>query len=204
MLPLDIASLAFDPSTQRPVLLLKLAGSPDPAERLVPITLGRPEAHAIISAAHGITFSRPMTHDLLVSIMQASGLILSRVEIGSFSQGTFLATLDFLRDDNHITLDARPSDAIALALRTHAPLFIADNVYQETSVKTQIANAGITLGIGLGTGIGGNAGSNAEAETDVEADAESPDNEEPPAAGPRKLLDDFHEFIQHVEPGDFA
>ena len=174
MLPLDIASLAFDPSTQQPVLLLKLAGSPDPAERLVPITLGRPEAHAIISAANGISFSRPTTHDLLVSIMQAAGLTLSRVEIGSFSQGTFHATLDFLRDGEQVTVDARPSDAIALALRTHAPLFIADNVYQEASVKTQIAGV------------------------------ENPGSGEQPDAGPHKLLNDFHEFIQHIEPGDFA
>ena len=177
MLPLDIASLAFDPSTQQPVLLLKLAGSPDPAERLVPIALGRPEAHAIISAANGITFSRPMTHDLLVSIMQVAGLSLNRVEIGSFSQGTFQATLDFLQGTNHVTVDARPSDAIALALRTHAPLFIADNVYQETSVETQIAGTG----------------------TDS---SDSRDGEGIP--GPRKLLEDFHEFMQHVEPDDFA
>jgi len=179
MLPLDIASLAFDPSTQQPVLLLKLAGSPDPAERLVPITLGRPEAHAIISAANGVSFSRPTTHDLLVSIMQAAGLTLSRVEIGSFSHGTFQATLDFLRGTEQVTVDARPSDAIALALRTHAPLFIADNVYQETSVKTQIAG------------------------TDTDAsDSDSENGEQP--AGPHKLLNDFHEFIQHVEPDDFA
>ena len=172
MLPLDIASLAFDPSTQQPVLLLKLAGSPDPAERLVPIALGRPEAHAIISAANGVSFSRPMTHDLLVSVMQIAGLNLSRVEISSFAQGTFLATLDFLRGTEHVTVDARPSDAIALALRTHAPLFIADNVYQETSVKTQIAGA------------------------DDSGDPE-------PVQNPHKMLEDFHEFIQHIEPGDF-
>jgi len=172
MLPLDIASLAFDPSTQQPVLLLKLAGSPDPAERLVPIALGRPEARAIISAAHGITFSRPTTHDLLVSTMQAADLKLSRVEIGSFAHGTFLATLDFLRGTRHITVDARPSDAIALALRTRAPLFIADNVYQETSVQTQIASFDEEGNLGL-------------------------------AGSPKQLLDDFHEFIQHVEPDDF-
>ncbi|MCL2332582.1 MAG: bifunctional nuclease family protein [Actinomycetia bacterium] len=172
MLPLDIASLAFDPSTQQPVLLLKLAGSPDPAERLVPIALGRPEAHAIISAAHGLSFSRPTTHDLLVSTMQAAGLSLERVEINSFAQGTFLATLDFLRGVEQVTVDARPSDAIALALRTHAPLFIADKVYQETSVKTQMVGAD-------------------DEETSEQTQA------------PRKLFDDFHKFIQHVEPGDF-
>ena len=169
MLPLDIASFAYDPSTQQPVLLLKLAGSPDPAERLVPIALGRPEAHAIITAANGARFSRPMTHDLLVSIMQIAGLSLNRVEISSFARGTFLATLDFQQGDRHVTVDARPSDAIALSLRTHTPLFIADNVYQETSVKTQIVG--------------------------------SDDNGQ--AQGPQKLLNDFHEFLQHVEPDDF-
>ena len=173
MLPLDIASLAFDPSTQQPVLLLKLAGSPDPAERLVPISLGRPEAHAIITAANGISLSRPMTHDLLVSIMQAAGLSLTRVEISSFDKGTFLATLDLQRSSGErITIDARPSDAIALALRIHAPLFIADNVYQETSVKTQIAGVESSMEDGVDF-------------------------------GPQKLLKDFHEFIQHIEPEDF-
>ena len=180
MLPLDIASFAFDPNTQQPVLLLKIAGSPDPAERLVPIALGRPEAHAILSAAHGITFSRPSTHDLLVSVMQAAGLKLNRVEIGSFAHGTFLATLDFLRGTQHVTLDARPSDAITLALRTRAPLFIADNVYQETSVRTRIAGFEEMGGLGK-TDIGSEIGAEAS----------------------KQLIDEFHEFIQHVEPSDF-
>ncbi len=173
MLQIDIASLAFNMETQQPVLLLKLAGSPDPAERIVPITLGHPEAKAIIAAVNGMATSRPATHDLLVSVTQAAGLKLTRVEIYSYKHGTFFATLDFQRNGERITIDARPSDAIALALRTQAPLFIADDVYQETSIRTQFGG-----------------------QTDSELPAQ--------AKNLKTMLDDFHKFIEHVEPSDFS
>jgi bifunctional DNase/RNase len=172
MLQIDIASLAYNMETQQPVLLLKLAGSPDPAERIVPLTLGHPEAKAIIAAVNGMATSRPQTHDLLVSVMQASGLELKRAEIGSFKQGTFFATLEFTRNNERVTMDARPSDAIALALRTQAPLFIADDVYQETSVRTHFGG---------------------------QTDSEMPQQ----ALNMKAMFDDFHEFIEQVEPGDF-
>jgi bifunctional DNase/RNase len=138
MFAVEIATIAFDPSTKQPVLLLKLVGEPDPAKRLVPIALGHVEASAIITALQGVELPRPMTHDLMANIMTTLNATLDRVEIHTFDEGTFFASLTFTQNGVTFVVDARPSDAIALAVRKGAPVFIEEAVYNSTAVETNV------------------------------------------------------------------
>lgn len=140
MLQLDIATIALDPRTDQPVLFMKPHRSPVNADRVLPITLGHPEATAILVALQGVHTPRPMTHDLLASIMDTLDVHLARVEISGFDRGTFFAELTLAMDGETFNVDARPSDAIALAVRTNAPVFIDDRVFQEASVLQSSVN----------------------------------------------------------------
>lgn len=148
MLQLDIATIALDPRTDQPVLFMKPHRSPLNADRVLPITLGHPEATAILVALQGVHTPRPMTHDLLASIMETLEVRLARVEISGFDHGTFFAELTLNMDGESFAVDARPSDAIALAIRVNAPVFIDDRVFQEASVPESSVN--LTEGPGGG------------------------------------------------------
>lgn len=137
MLRIDIATIALDPKTEQPVLILKPASSPNPAPRILPITLGHPEATAILMALQGVHFPRPMTHDLLAGIMDSLDVRLIRVEINDFDKGTFFAALTLEQGDEEYVVDARPSDAIALAVRMKAPVFIEEDIFALASVEIE-------------------------------------------------------------------
>ncbi|GIV08358.1 MAG: hypothetical protein KatS3mg019_0449 [Fimbriimonadales bacterium] len=98
--------------------------------RVVPIVIGPFEAHAIVSALNEDTPPRPMTHDLIRNILTRMGVSIDRVLIDDLWQGTFYAKLYLLHGDEEIEIDARPSDAIALAVRFHAPIYMAENVLE--------------------------------------------------------------------------
>ncbi len=114
------------PSNQ-PIVLLRDSES----ERFLPIWIGAVEATAIAFAQQGVQPERPLTHDLLRDVIAALGSTLSRVDIVDLRDGIFYAELVF---DNGVTVSARPSDAIALALRTGSPLFAADHVLDEAAI----------------------------------------------------------------------
>ncbi len=98
--------------------------------RTVPIVIGPFEAHAIVTALNDDTPPRPMTHDLTRNILTRLGVSIDRVVIDDLWQGTFYAKIYLLHGDEEIEIDSRPSDAIALALRFRAPIYMAESVLE--------------------------------------------------------------------------
>jgi uncharacterized protein len=103
--------------------------------RIFPILIGRFEARAIDRTVRRQAFPRPMTHDLMAALVEASGAHLERVEITDLREGTYFATLHLRRDTETVKVDARPSDAVALAVRTGCPIFVDDAVLKEAAEK---------------------------------------------------------------------
>lgn len=137
MLQVRIAGLTLDATTEQPVLLLAPAtdGAEPPAEqRALPIWIGSPEATAILLSLQGIEAPRPMTHDLMKSMVEVMGYTLARIEITRLEGGTFYASLVLLGDEGELTIDARPSDSVALALRFGSPMFVSSVVFEEAAV----------------------------------------------------------------------
>jgi uncharacterized protein len=126
MLPVELATIGVVPMTGTPVVLLREPQGGD----IVPIFIGPNEARAIILAQRGIEPERPMTHDLLVSLMTAMGGELQRVVVDELRQGTYHGALEISlpgRDDP-VRIDSRPSDALAMAVRTGATILVAPSV----------------------------------------------------------------------------
>lgn len=101
--------------------------------RLFPIIIGRSEARAIDRAVRNQSPPRPLTHELLATIVEAAGCTLEKVEITDLKEGTFFGVLHLRRDGETFKVDARPSDAIALAVRTGSPIFVAEEVLREAA-----------------------------------------------------------------------
>ncbi|OPZ25974.1 MAG: UvrB/uvrC motif protein [Lentisphaerae bacterium ADurb.BinA184] len=117
------------------VVLLK---SVDATEtRTLPIFIGLPEAQAIAVELNGITPPRPMTHDLMKSVLDALEARLERIEVTRLAEGTFYARLMLAFEGQELEVDSRPSDAIALALRCKAPIFVAEEVMAEAGVQLE-------------------------------------------------------------------
>lgn len=124
MIKLDVAGLSLDPRTEAPVVLLYVP----PEEMCLPIWIGPSEAASIALALRGETFSRPLTHDLLAMVVDGLGGSVERVVVTDQRDGTFYARIFLGREREIVAIDARPSDAIALALRTEAPIYLEDVV----------------------------------------------------------------------------
>ena len=126
MIKMNVAGLTIDPFTNTPIVLLR----DESGDKTLPIWIGLLEATAIASELESIKFSRPMTHDLFKSVMDELGTRVRQVEVCDLKDNTFFAILRFERDGKEVAVDARPSDAIALALRTEAPIFVAERVLE--------------------------------------------------------------------------
>jgi len=113
-------------------LIVLLRGSDD--ERVLPIHVDQGQAHAISLMLEGVAFPRPLTHDLMKTVIRELGGQLVRVEICDLITGTFYARLVFVRDGKEFNVDARPSDAIALALRCEVSVFVDEAVMSEAGV----------------------------------------------------------------------
>ena len=127
MRAVDVVGVRVEMPSNQPIVLLRDSES----ERFLPIWIGAVEATSIAFAQQGVQPERPLTHDLLRDVIAALGSTLSRVDIVDLRDGIFYAELVF---DNGVTVSARPSDAIALALRTGSPLFAADHVLDEAAI----------------------------------------------------------------------
>jgi bifunctional DNase/RNase len=132
-----IASLALDPRTNQPVVLLKPLEEEPGTGRLLPIWIGHPEATAILLALEGVETPRPMTHDLLGSVIETLDSYVERVEITRVDEGTFYAAIILRGEERTRVVDARPSDSIALAIRAGAPIFVADEVLDSAAVPDE-------------------------------------------------------------------
>jgi len=123
-----VQGLVMDPYNQAYVLLLRDDESGD----VLPIWVGRAEANAITMALEDVTPPRPMTHDLLSSVIDTLGAKTLSVVINDLHENTFYAKVHLLRGDGEVTVDSRPSDAVALALRTECPVFVDQKVLQKS------------------------------------------------------------------------
>jgi bifunctional DNase/RNase len=131
MIKMIVQGLTIDPGTNSPVLVLK---NPE-GEETLPIWIGLLEATAIASELEKVSFSRPMTHDLLRNTIELLGYSVSKIEITELKENTFYAMLHLMGPSGDLTMDSRPSDAIALALRSSAPIFVADQVLERSGVS---------------------------------------------------------------------
>jgi bifunctional DNase/RNase len=114
------------------------------SDKAVPIWIGLLEATAIASELENIKFSRPMTHDLLKIIMENMQIQVTKVEVCDLRDNTYFALIYLNREGREVTIDARPSDAIALALRVKAPIFVAEVVIQKARRVDLSAKEAIT------------------------------------------------------------
>jgi hypothetical protein len=124
-----IAGLTVDPMTNSPIVILKEIGG----ERTLPIWIGLLEATAIASELEGIKFSRPMTHDLLKNIMSLMDVKVNKIEVCDLKNNTYFALIYIDHKGKEISIDARPSDALALSLRMGAPIFVSEDVIKKSS-----------------------------------------------------------------------
>jgi uncharacterized protein len=121
---MKIRGLMVDPSTNSPVVILK-----DPrSETVLPIWVGLYEAHAIQTEVEKATALRPMTHDLLKNVVLGLNAQVQRVVVSELRGDTFYAVIWVEQDGEIVSIDARPSDALALALRADCPIFVAEEV----------------------------------------------------------------------------
>ena len=126
--PMQISALAVDTLTKSPIVLLKEIDG----ERSLPIWIGLLEANAIAVELEGIKLARPMTHDLLKNILEMIDVQVERIEITELKNNTFYALIHVKYRDKAFTIDARPSDALALSLRVGAPIFVAEEVIESS------------------------------------------------------------------------
>ena len=131
LVEVKVQSLGLDRASNTPVVILQEVGG----ERVLPIWIGPGEASAIAMQLAEMTFSRPLTHDLLVSVVGGMGGDLERVVITRVTDSTYYAELVVHRGEEVITVDARPSDSIAVALRSDARIFAADELLETASIE---------------------------------------------------------------------
>jgi uncharacterized protein len=131
MIEVKVQSLGLDRTSNTPVVILQESEG----TRVLPIWIGPGEASAIAMELAGMKFSRPLTHDLFASVILGFGGSLQRVAITKVVENTYFAELIIRRGSDVITVDARPSDSIAIALRMSAPIFTSDDMLENTAVE---------------------------------------------------------------------
>lgn len=127
-----IRGLMMDPATNMPIVVLKDVSS----ETVMPIWVGIFEANAIAIEIEKVSAPRPMTHDLTRNLVRHLNAKLERVVITEIKDDTFYAVLWLKQGDEPVAIDARPSDAIALALRADCPIYVAEHVMQSAKLNT--------------------------------------------------------------------
>ena len=125
-----VGGLVLDPNTQAPVVILK----DEKGDFALPIWIGVAEATSIASAIKQITMARPLTHDLMHDIFGELGVRVERVVITELKDSTYFAELVLAFGDKALIIDSRPSDAIAMALRSAAPIYVMQHVLEQAKV----------------------------------------------------------------------
>lgn len=179
LVPVEVTRLGVDRSSSHFVVILREQGG----ERILPIWIGQPEAESIAIEMHRMRHERPLTHDLCRNIIVQLGATLRRVHITRVVARTYYAELHLASRDGGVTVDARPSDSIAIALRFNAPLFAEETL----------------LGVGVveeaeetpeGPGAGGAMPGSGE-----------------PGSGPESRplsADELKAYLEHLRPEDFG
>lgn len=139
MIQVRVLGIALDPAGQHIVLLKPLGEGPGEG-RVLPIWIGAQEATSILIAVEGEHAPRPLSHDLITTLFGAVGAKVVRVEVTRIEEGTFYAELTLTTPTGPQVLDARPSDAVALAVRADAPIFVADEVLDDAGIPAEMAD----------------------------------------------------------------
>jgi uncharacterized protein len=126
-----IYGVSFDMVGKQPIVLLKTIDG----NKFLPIWIGHPEAAAILMKLQGASTPRPMTHDLIAEVMGELEATCSRVAVTELRDNTFYATITLKVNGQEVEIDSRPSDALAVAVRTSAPIFAAEDVIQESAIE---------------------------------------------------------------------
>ena len=137
MVKMTVEGLTLDPLTNMPIIILKDLLS----DKALPIWVGYFEANAIALEIEKINTPRPMTHDLLRSMISSLHAKVKHVLINDLKDNTFFAVISVTQNGSDMTIDSRPSDAIALALRTKSPIFVEDKVI-EAAKKLDLPDPG--------------------------------------------------------------
>jgi bifunctional DNase/RNase len=165
-----VNGLILEHKTQQNVVILRETGG----ERILPIWIGPGEAQAIRRILAGEPFPRPLTHDLLVLIVEGLKAKVSRVVISDLRENTFYATVLVQRDGEVLSIDARPSDSIAVALRAKAPIFVNEELLQEPPRR------------------------------DEEGGGEEPPEEPPREPTEEEKAEQLRRFLERLNPEDFG
>lgn len=161
MVQMDLVAVRVELPGNTPVVLLREQSE---TPRLLPIFIGQPEATAIAFAMDGIVTPRPMTHDLIIQMFEQLAVTIRQVDITGLVDGTFYAQIHVTSGDKTVEFSARPSDALALAVRVGCPIYADESVLEDAGIPEQ---------------------------PDMEPDSE-------------EMVEAFREFIESVDPEDFA
>ncbi len=131
MREMQIYGVSFDMVGKQPIVLLKTVDD----NRFLPIWIGHPEAAAILMKLQGADTPRPMTHDLIVEILDQVESKCERISITELRDNTFYASITLSTNGSEVEIDSRPSDALAMAVRLGVPIFVAEEVIDESSIE---------------------------------------------------------------------
>ena len=131
MQQVTIYGVSFDMVGKQPIVLLKtLEGN-----RYLPIWIGHPEAAAILMKLQGTPTPRPMTHDLVTEMLGELNATVAKIAVTELRDNTFFAIITLQVNGSEVEIDSRPSDALALAVRTDAPIFVSDQVIEDSAIE---------------------------------------------------------------------
>ena len=131
MQEMTIYGVSFDMVGKQPIVLLKTLDG----NKFLPIWIGHPEAAAILTKLQGQSTPRPMTHDLMTDVLTELNARVSRIAVTELRENTFFAVITLQVNGNEVEIDSRPSDALALAVRASAPIFVADKVIDDSAIE---------------------------------------------------------------------
>jgi len=174
MVEVRLRAVRVDLQSNTPVLLLQES---EGLGRTLPIFIGAPEATAIAFALQGMDTPRPMTHDLIRDILEALDADVVRVVVTELKTSTYFAEIVLLQAGREVPVSSRPSDAVAVAVRTGAPLFVADDLMDAE---------GIMLAV------------------DEEDESDDEEDEAEESGNPEEIVGEFRSFLDRIRPEDFS
>ena len=181
MYEVEVWGIAVDPFNKSPIVVLRNKENP---KEVLPIWIGHPEASGIMMVLNNLEFERPLTYELFKSVIEALGGEIEKVEISDLKDGTYYATIYIRTPSGEIKeIDARPSDAINLALRTGAPIYVAEEVMNQSKVIVEEIQP-----------------KEEEKGEKTEGEVKNEETEEVEGA---KLEEDFKKWIENLKPEDF-
>ena len=185
---LCVGGLLMDPTTQAPIVVLK----DESGSVTLPIWIGLTEATSIASAIKQIAMARPLTHDLFYDLLQELGITVQRIVITELRESTYFAELVLGQGDRALVLDARPSDAIAMALRASAPIYVAQQVLDQARIAFASQGAGAEPA-------GSQTQQGAPPSEEGETESEEESSKDFQAVDKAK----WEEILQQLDPDDF-